>query len=73
MSLKAPSRRARVRLRLTLDRIGAFLNCLARTAEQLSVEAVWAVILSAAFVKWLRGRVLQPVSEGGQTLLQLAK
>ena len=61
------------RIRLTLGRIGAFLNRLARTAEQLSVEAVWAVILSAAFVKWLRGKVLQPVSQGGQMLLQLAK
>lgn len=50
---------------------GAFLNSLGRTAEQLSVEAVWAVTLSATFVKWLRGKVLQPVSQGGQMLLQL--
>jgi hypothetical protein len=58
-------------IRLALDRIGGFMNRLAATAEQLSVEAVWALILSAAFVKWLRGRVLQPVSQGGQLLFRL--
>lgn len=58
-------------IRLALDRIGGFMNRLAATAEQLSVEAVWSLILSAAFVKWLRGRVLRPVAEGGQMLLQL--
>ncbi len=40
-------------IRRALNRIGHFLNRLARTAEQLSVEAVWAIILSVAFVKWL--------------------
>ncbi len=59
------------RIRLTLSRIGRFLNRLARTAEQLSVEAIWALILSAAFVKWLRGKVLRPVMHGNQVLLQL--
>jgi hypothetical protein len=58
-------------IRRALNRIGHFLNRLARTAEQLSVEAVWAIILSVAFVKWLRGRVLHPVVEGDQMLLQL--
>ena len=38
-------------IRLALDRIGGFLNGVARTAEQLSVEAVWALMLPAAFVK----------------------
>ncbi len=47
-----------------LTRIGLFLNHLNRTAEQLSVEAKWAIILSGAFIKWLRGRVLDPVADG---------
>lgn len=51
-------------IRLTLNRIGQFFNDLTRTAEQLSVEARWAVILSAAFIKWLRGKILHPVTEG---------
>ncbi|MEI6168314.1 MAG: hypothetical protein WCS52_14120 [bacterium] len=59
-------------IRLTLNRIGQFLNNLTRTAEQLSVEAFWAMILSAAFIKWLRGKVLQPVMHGDQVLFQLA-
>lgn len=58
-------------IRLTLNHIGEFLNALERTAEQLSVEAIWAAILSAAFVKWLRGKLLSPVGEGNQTLLPL--
>jgi hypothetical protein len=58
-------------IRRALNRIGQFLNRLARTAEQLSIEAVWAIILSVAFVKWLRGRALDPVVEGDQMLLQL--
>jgi len=58
-------------IRRTLNRIGLFLNRLARTAEQLSTEAIWAIILSVAFVKWLRGKVLAPVVEGDQLLLQL--
>jgi hypothetical protein len=53
------------------NRIGLFLNRLAQTAEQLSVEAIWAIILSAAFVKWLRGKLLRPVTHGNQVLLQL--
>lgn len=60
-------------IRCTLNRIGHFLNNLARTAEQLSIEAVWAIILSAAFVKWLRGKVLDPVVEGNQTLMRLTQ
>jgi hypothetical protein len=59
------------RIRLTLSRIGQFLNRLARTAEQLSAEAIWAIILSAAFVKWLRGKVLRPGMHGDQVLLHL--
>jgi hypothetical protein len=58
-------------IRLALNRIGQFFNDLSRTAEQLSVEARWAVILSSAFIKWLRGKILHPVTEGDQTLLQL--
>lgn len=58
-------------IRCALNRIGLFLNHLARTAEQLSVEMRWAIILSAAFVKWLRGKVLDPVADGSQRLLLL--
>lgn len=59
------------KIRYALDRIGHFLNQLNRTAEQLSIEAVWAIILSAAFVKWLDGKILDPVTEGDQMLLRL--
>ncbi len=58
-------------IRQTLNRIGQFLSRLARTAEQLSVETIWSIILSVAFVKWLRGKVLDPVVAGNQMLLQL--
>jgi hypothetical protein len=40
-------------------------------AEQLSSEAIWAIILSMAFRVWLRGKRLHPVVEGNQTLLLL--
>jgi len=60
-------------IRRALNRIGRFLSRLARTAEQLSREAIWAIILSVAFVKWLRGKVLDPVVEGNQTLLRLSQ
>ncbi len=60
-------------IRRALNRIGQFLTRLVRTAEQLSVEAIWAIILSVAFVKWLRGKVLTPVVEGDQMLLQLLR
>ena len=59
------------RIRATFNRIGQFLNDLAQTAEQLSTDAIWAIILSAAFVQWLRGKVLRPVTHGAQVLLQL--
>ena len=59
-------------IRLALNRIGQFFNDLSRTAEQLSTEARWAIILSAAFIKWLRGRILYPVTENDQILLQLS-
>lgn len=59
------------KIRLALNRIGQFFNDLSRTAEQLSAEARWAVILSAAFIKWLCGRILHPVTENDQILLQL--
>ena len=59
------------KVRLALEGIGGFLNRLARTAEQLKPEESWALILSAAFIKWLKGKVLHPVSDGDQLLLQL--
>ncbi len=58
-------------IRRTLNRIGQFLSRLAQTAEQLSFESIWAIMLSVAFVKWLRGKVLDPVVEGNQILLRL--
>jgi len=42
-------------------------------ALSVSVEAVWAIILSVAFVKWLRGKALNPVVQGDQMLLQLMR
>lgn len=59
------------KIQCALTRIGTFLNRLNRTAEQLSVEARWAIILSAAFVKWLHGKILQPIADGNQILFQL--
>ena len=59
------------KIRCTLNNINRFLNQLDQTAEQLSVEVRWAMILSVAFVKWLRGKALHPVSDGNQLLLQL--
>ena len=58
-------------IRFALNRIGRFISNLARTAEQLSVEAVWAIILSVAFVKWLRGKALCPIVEEHQMLLRI--
>jgi len=79
--LVTTGRRKRVRLTSThamadkvqavLTRIGAFFNRLKRIAEQLSPEAIWAIILSVAFRVWLRGKSLHPVVEGHQTLLRL--
>jgi hypothetical protein len=57
----------------TLNRIGQFLNSLTQTAEQLNTEKLWAIILSVAFVKWLRGKVLDPVIEANQTLLMFTQ
>ncbi|MGA1530622.1 MAG: hypothetical protein ACO398_07735 [Kiritimatiellia bacterium] len=60
-------------IRHALNQISSFGNDVKRTAEQLSVEAVWAIILSAAFIKWLRGKVLHPISEQDQIMLRLAR
>ena len=54
-------------LRASGSRVEPFLS----RRLPLSVEAIWAIILSIAFVKWLRGKVLTPVVEGDQMLLQL--
>jgi len=54
-----------------LTLIGEFLNKLSRSAEQLSASQRWTVILSAAFVKWLKGKILSPVSDGNQILLPI--
>ena len=59
------------KIRCTLNNISRFLNQLDLTAEQLSLDARWAMILSVAFVKWLRGKALHPVADGDQILLQL--
>jgi hypothetical protein len=57
------------KVRDVLDRIARFLNRL--TAEQLTPEATWAAILSAAFSVWLGGKRLRPIAEGRQFVLQL--
>ena len=56
------------KVQMVLGRIGAFFNR-EGIAEQLSPEAIWAIILSVAFRVWLRGKGLHPVVEGHQTLL----
>jgi hypothetical protein len=57
------------KIRDVLCRIGTFLNRL--TAEQLTLAATWAFILSTAFAVWLRGKPLRPIAEGSQILLHL--
>jgi hypothetical protein len=59
------------KVQMVLSRIGAFFNRLKAIAEQLSPEAIWAIILSVAFRVWLRGKGLHPVVEGNQSLLLL--
>jgi hypothetical protein len=59
------------KIQMVLNRIGAFFNRLKAIAEQLSPEAVWAIILSVAFQVWLKGKPLHPVVEGPQMLLRL--
>jgi len=59
------------KVKMVLSRIGEFFNRLKTIAEQLSPEAIWAIILSVAFRVWLRGKGLHPVVDGNQTLLLL--
>jgi hypothetical protein len=59
------------KVQMVLGRIGTFFNRLHSIAEQLSPEAIWAIILSVAFRVWLKGKSLHPVVEGNQTLLLL--
>lgn len=59
------------KIRTVMNRIATFFNKLCSTAEQLTAEERWVLILSAAFIKWLRGRVLKPVADGQQMLLYL--
>ena len=59
------------RIQLVLTRIGEFFNRRRAIAEQLTQEAVWAIILSVAFRVWLKGKALHPIAEGNQTLLAL--
>jgi hypothetical protein len=59
------------KVQMVLSRIAEFFNRLKVIAEQLSPEAIWAIILSVAFRVWLRGKPLHPVVEGAQTLLRL--
>jgi hypothetical protein len=48
------------RARQALTRIGAFLEALRSTAEQLTPLERWYRILSEALVKYLKGRKLDP-------------
>ena len=61
------------RARDTLERVRRFLNALRPTAEQLGAQRVWAVILSAAFVKWLKGSILHPCPDDATTCQPLAE
>lgn len=55
----------------TLNRISRFLSKLTRTAEQLGTEAIWEIILSAAFIKWLQGKVVNQTAKGNKILKML--
>lgn len=59
------------KIRAVMSNIARFFNRLCSTAEQLTAEERWVLILSVAFVKWLRGRVLKPIADGQQMLLYL--
>ena len=58
-------------IRDVLERIRSFLKGLTSTAEQLSRERIWSIILSAAFVKWLKGKMINQDSERGLPLMNL--
>jgi len=64
-----PTHAASEQIQRTLSRISSFPNRLYQTAEQLSAQDRWRYILSAAFIKWLKGRVLAPVYDGSQILM----
>ena len=64
-----PSHAASEQIQLAFSRISTFLNQLYQTAEQLSAQERWRHILSAAFIKWLKGRVLAPIYDGSQILM----
>ena len=64
-----PTHAASEQIQRALSRISNFLNQLYQTAEQLSAQDRWRYILSAAFIKWLKGRVLAPVYDGSQILM----
>ncbi len=72
LRLTSPPHAISGHIRHALNQISSFRNDVKRTAEQLSVEAVWAIILSAAFMKWLQEKVLHPISEQDQIMLRLA-
>jgi len=57
-------REAFARMDIVFSRLGAI-------AEQLGAARKWAVLLSLAFVKWLRGRVLDPAVGGDPVLRPL--
>ena len=71
-SPNAPQAQA-ARVRDTLERIRRFLNALRPTAGQLGAQRVWAVILSAAFIKWLKGSILHPCPNDATTCRPLAE
>lgn len=68
-----PTHAMAVKIKPILNKIALFMCQLTSTAEQLSRAEIWATILSVAFIKWLKGRKLEPVSEGAQILLPLTE
>jgi hypothetical protein len=60
-------------IRHALERIGAFLGRISATAPQLGFNRTWALILKAAFRKWLGGRPLEPLVDGLQMLLPMVE
>jgi hypothetical protein len=61
-----------LKVRATYDNISTFIASIMSTAEQLTEEARWAAILARAFIKYLKGKYIQPASEGEQMLLLLS-
>ena len=57
------------KVQASLENIRMFITRLKLTAEQLKKEQIWAIILSVAFVKWLKGKILSSVGDDQELIL----